>query len=73
MRTLDAEAAYDGALALRKDDQDARFNRELVARRLKALEDEERAKQQDQRKQNQQQAGGKSNNAAPEPMISGNA
>ncbi len=47
-----AVAAYDGALALRSQDGDARFNRDLVARRLAALEQEEQRDQQ-RRKQNQ--------------------
>ena len=62
-----AVAAYDGALALHKDDADARFNRDLVARRLKALEDEQRQqqqKQQDQRDGNHPQAGQNANGAS---------
>ena len=45
-----AVASYDGALALRPQDADARFNRDLVARRLAALEDQDR---QDKEQQNQ--------------------
>lgn len=44
----EAIASYDGALALRKEDADARFNRDLVARRLAALEEQERQKKQNQ-------------------------
>ena len=47
-----AVASYDGALALRPQDADARFNRDLVARRLAALEEQER---QEQQRKNQQQ------------------
>jgi Ca-activated chloride channel family protein len=46
-----AVASYDGALALQPKDADARFNRDLVARRLAALEEQER---QDQQQKNQQ-------------------
>jgi len=60
-----AVAAYDGALALHKDDADARFNRDLVARRLKALEDEEHRKQQEEGKQKQPHAGGGPKSASP--------
>jgi Ca-activated chloride channel family protein len=45
-----AVASYDGALALHPKDADARFNRDLVARRLAALEEQER---QDQQRKNQ--------------------
>ena len=48
----DALAAYDGALALQPKDGDARFNRDLVARRLAALEQDQQ--KQNQQKQNQQ-------------------
>jgi Ca-activated chloride channel family protein len=47
-----AVASYDGALALQPKDADARFNRDLVARRLAALEEQER---QNQQQKNQQQ------------------
>ena len=47
-----ALAAYDGALALDNGDADARFNRDLVARKLAALEEQQ--KQQQQKKQGQQ-------------------
>ena len=47
----DALAAYDGALALQPKDGDARFNRDLVARRLAALEQDQQ--KQDQQKQDQ--------------------
>jgi Ca-activated chloride channel family protein len=40
-----AVAAYDGALALRPADADARFNRDLVARRLAALEAQQKQNQ----------------------------
>ena len=50
-----AITAYDGALALHENDADARFNRDLVARRVKALEAEQR--QQQQRNQGQPRAG----------------
>ena len=46
-----AVAAYDGALALQPQDADARFNRDLVARRLAALEEQEQKDQQQQQKQ----------------------
>ena len=46
-----ALASYDGALALQPKDADARFNRDLVARRLAALQEQER---QDQQRKNQQ-------------------
>jgi|GEM_PF-568681 len=61
-----AIAAYDGAMALHKDDADARFNRELVARRLKALEDQQR-REQEQRNQNQSQSGKSSGGSASSP------
>jgi Ca-activated chloride channel family protein len=64
-----ALAAYDGALALRPHDEDARFNRDLVARRLAALEKEEQQRQQQrpnqsraqQQKQSKDQRGGSKN------------
>jgi Ca-activated chloride channel family protein len=54
-----AVAAYDGALALQPTDADARFNRDLVARRLAALEaqeqrDQQQKKQPDQKNQKNQ-------------------
>ncbi|HVT08525.1 MAG TPA: VWA domain-containing protein [Polyangia bacterium] len=49
-----AVAAYDGALALDRGDADARFNRDLVARKLAALEEQQK-QQQKQRQQQQQQ------------------
>ncbi len=52
-----ALAAYDGALALDRGDADARFNRDLVARKLAALEQQEQQKQQ-QRQQGQKQGQG---------------
>jgi tetratricopeptide (TPR) repeat protein len=51
-----AIVAYDGALALRPTDADARFNRDLVARRVAALEEEDKKPgdpKQDQQKQHQ--------------------
>ncbi|HEY4188036.1 MAG TPA: VWA domain-containing protein [Polyangia bacterium] len=62
-----AVAAYDGALALQKQDADARFNRDLVARRLAALEDQERQdkqNKQNQQNQKQQQASSKDSPSA---------
>jgi Ca-activated chloride channel family protein len=62
-----AIAAYDGALALQKQDADARFNRDLVARRLAALEEQERQdkqKQQNQQNQKQQQGPSKASPSA---------
>jgi Ca-activated chloride channel homolog len=66
----DAIAAYNGALAIAPNDADARYNRDLVARRLAALEDEERhnpQKKDEKQAQNgqsgekqQKQGGGKS-------------
>jgi Ca-activated chloride channel family protein len=52
-----ALAAYDGALALSPKDGDAKFNRDLVARRLAALQEQQKQQQQkqDQQKQGQQQ------------------
>jgi len=51
-----ALAAYDGALALDHGDADARFNRDLVARKLAALQQQQQQKQQQQQqKQGQQQ------------------
>jgi Ca-activated chloride channel family protein len=47
--------AYDAALALEPGDADARFNRDLVARKLAALEKEEQQKQQQQQQQQQPQ------------------
>ena len=48
-----AVASYDGALALQPKDADARFNRDLVARRLAALEEQERRDQQQKNQQGQ--------------------
>jgi Ca-activated chloride channel homolog len=48
-----AVASYDGALALQPRDADARFNRDLVARRLAALEQQQQQRQ-DQQKSNDQ-------------------
>ena len=48
-----AVASYDGALALQPRDADARFNRDLVARRLAALEQQQRQDQQQSKNQNQ--------------------
>ena len=52
-----AVAAYDGALALRSQDGDARFNRDLVARRLAALEEEEKRDQQQREQKQPNQSG----------------
>lgn len=49
-----AVAAYDGALALHPNDADARFNRDLVNRRLATLEEQQRNEQKSQNQQNQQ-------------------
>jgi Ca-activated chloride channel family protein len=48
-----AVASYDGALALRPQDADARFNRDLVARRLAALEEQDRQDKEQQNQKNQ--------------------
>ena len=53
-----AVASYDGALALQPRDTDARFNRDLVARRLAALEEQERKDQQQKNQQDQKAAEG---------------
>jgi Ca-activated chloride channel family protein len=50
-----ALSAYDGALALDHADADARFNRDLVARSLAALEREQQQQRQSQPKQQQGQ------------------
>jgi Ca-activated chloride channel homolog len=50
-----AVAAYDGALALQPADADARFNRDLVARRLAALEAQQHQDQQQKQSQQDQQ------------------
>ncbi|HEX3694300.1 MAG TPA: VWA domain-containing protein [Polyangia bacterium] len=49
-----AVASYDGALALRPQDADARFNRELVSRRLAALEQQQKQDQKQNQKQSEQ-------------------
>ena len=46
--------AYDAALALAPEDEDARFNRDLVARKLAALQEEDQQQQQDQQQQGDQ-------------------
>ena len=51
----DALTAYDGALSLQPKDADARFNRDLVARRQAALEQQQQQKQQQQQQQQQKQ------------------
>ena len=48
-----AVAAYDGAIALQPKDADARFNRDLVKKRLAALEEQERQKQDQQKSKDQ--------------------
>ena len=50
-----ALAAYDGALALDHADADARFNRDLVARKLAALEEQQKQRQRAQSQQQQQE------------------
>ncbi len=57
-----ALSAYDGALALNHADADARFNRDLVARRLAALQQEQQRRQgqsqpEQQKGQQQRQQG----------------
>ncbi len=57
----EAVAAYDGALALQPKDADAKFNRDLVARRLAALEREKQEQPKakpDERQSPQSQKGG---------------
>ncbi|HXU62828.1 MAG TPA: VWA domain-containing protein [Polyangia bacterium] len=49
-----ALAAYDGALALNQADADARFNRDLVARKLAALQQQQEQQQQQQQQQKQE-------------------
>jgi Ca-activated chloride channel family protein len=56
-----AVAAYNGALALHAKDADARFNRDLVSRRLTALEDQQRQEQKNQDPKNQQDHSGQKN------------
>jgi tetratricopeptide (TPR) repeat protein len=46
-----AITAYDGALALDPKDADARFNRDLVKRKLAALEQKEKEKEQSQKQE----------------------
>jgi Ca-activated chloride channel family protein len=50
-----AITAYDGALALDPKDADARFNRDLVKRKLAALEQKEKEEQQQKEKEKQSQ------------------
>ena len=45
---------YDGALALNKDDEDAKFNREFVKLKLEELKKEQEQKKQDQQDQQNQ-------------------
>jgi Ca-activated chloride channel family protein len=53
----EAVKSYDAALQLRSDDADAKYNRELVQRKLEALKrQEEKKRQQQQQKQDQQQS-----------------
>jgi Ca-activated chloride channel family protein len=58
----EALAAYDGTLALAPQDQDARFNRDLVARRLKELDQEEKEQQE---KSSRQGSSSQSQNGQP--------
>ena len=55
-RWKDAIKAYDDALALRSDDEDARYNRDLVKKKLDELQQQQPQdqQQQDQQKQEQQ-------------------
>jgi Ca-activated chloride channel family protein len=56
-----ALTAYDGALALQPKDGDARFNRDLVKRRLTALEEQQRQEQQKQEQKNDKEKKGAAN------------
>lgn len=46
--------AFDGALALQADDEDAQFNRDLVQRKIDELKAQQQQNQQDQDQQDQQ-------------------
>jgi Ca-activated chloride channel family protein len=52
-----AVSAYDAALALATTDEDARFNRDLVVRKLAALEAEKQREQDDHKQQNDRSSG----------------
>jgi len=54
-RWEEALKQYDGALKLDPADQDARFNRDLVARKLEELKRQQQKKEQEKQKQQQQE------------------
>jgi Ca-activated chloride channel family protein len=76
----EALRAYDAALALQRDDGDAKFNRDLVARKLAALEKQQQQKQQEQQQKSQPQKSGsseknelKNGQGAPQAASQGNS
>jgi Ca-activated chloride channel family protein len=69
-----AVKAYDAALQLRTDDPDAKFNRDLVQRKIDALKKQQQEKQQDKQQDKQQQKpqqGGQSQQSAPQKPSTG--
>jgi len=54
-RWQDSIKAYEDALALRSDDEDARYNRDLVKKKLEQLQQQQQQNPQDQKNKDQQE------------------
>ncbi|MFI5401661.1 MAG: VWA domain-containing protein [Planctomycetota bacterium] len=68
----EALTQYEGALKLDPEDEDARFNRDLVRRKLEELKkQQEQQKQQDQQQKDQQQQAGQSDPQQKESQQAG--